>query len=412
MKGCGRTVAATRAGEAVARPDEEARPLRLAVATVYDLASGRGIAEKMAFRTGALARACGPLEYLGPLSLGARRGPTLAKQIYYRFVQGKRYFPYRDEAVVRAMGRQLARRVAGSAANVVLSLEWNGSQPVAYLDCRQPIAIWTDATFAGTMETHPGLARSRLCAESIRDGLANERSALERASLVIYLSDWAAHSALRHYDLDPAKVRVVPGGANLESGLQPGEVDGVIAARPSDRCRLVFLGRRWHDKGGDLAVEVAGALNRGGLPTTLTVIGAGPPGDRPLPPHVHLAGPLRKSVPAELAQLARLLCEAHFLILPTRAEAFGLVFCEASAFALPSLASDVGGVASAVAHGRNGRLLPLAATAADYCAAVEELFRDYARYTQLARSSYDEYATRLNWTSAAASVRRFLQDLV
>jgi glycosyltransferase involved in cell wall biosynthesis len=256
------------------------------------------------------------------------------------------------------------------------------------------------------------LAPERLCKESLRDALANERAALARCRLAVYLSDWAAESALRHYDLDPAKVRVVPGGANLESGLAPSEVEAVVAGRGADRCGLLFIAQRWQDKGGDLAIEVARALNASGLPTTLTVVGARPEGHGALPPFVTCTGMLRKSVPQELCKLQGLLRQAHFLILPTRAEAFGFVFCEASAYAVPSLATRVGGVPTAVVDDRNGRLFPLDAGPEVWCAYIDEILRRPTRYRELARSSFHEYATRLNWDAAAAAMRRHMMELL
>jgi glycosyltransferase involved in cell wall biosynthesis len=386
--------------------------LRIALATFYDLRASQGIGAKTGYRVRALERVAGPLEHLGPLHLGMTPPMLLAKWFFYQKLRGKRYFPYRDRTLVKSFGRQLSRKLARSPANVVLSLVSPGSQPVAYLDCRQPIVIWTDSTIAGAIETHPNFARELLCEESLRDALANERAALERCRLAVYLSDWAARSAIKHYGVDPAKIRIVPGGANLDSGLDPGEVEAVVAGRPSDSCRLLFLAARWRDKGGDLALEVANALNRAGLPTTLTVVGARPDVAEPLPPFISVTGPLRKSVPDELATLQRLLREAHFLILPTRADASPRVVCEASAYAVPSLATDVCGVASVVADGRNGKLIPLDAGADAYCTQVEELFRDYGRYQELARSSFDEYATRLNWASAATALRDHMLELL
>jgi glycosyltransferase involved in cell wall biosynthesis len=386
--------------------------LRIALATFYDARGRNRFAAKMTYRLRALEHQADALEYLGPLRIGIYRPVQLAKWLFYRHAQGKRYLHSRDARLIVSFGRQLARKLAHSDANVVLSLEAPSSQPVAYLDCRQPIVIWSDATFAGTMETHPTLARERLCKESLRDALANERAALARCRLAVYLSEWAAESALRHYDLDPAKVRVVPGGANLDAGLDPAEVETVIASRPGDRCNLLFIAQRWQDKGGELAIEVARALNQSGLPTTLTVVGAPPEGHDTLPPFVNLTGMLRKSVPHELTRLQTLLRQAHFLILPTRAEAFGFVFCEASAYAVPSLATRVGGVPTAVVDGRNGQLFPLDAGPDAYCAYVDDMLRRPARYRELARSSFNEYATRLNWDAAAAAMRRHMLELL
>jgi glycosyltransferase involved in cell wall biosynthesis len=391
---------------------EDPALLRIALATFYDPRGGNRFAAKVRYRLRALERQADALQYVGPLRSGMHRPVQLAKWLFYRHVQGKRYLHSRDARLIASFGRQLARKLANSGANLVLSLETPGSQPVAYLDCRQPIVIWSDATFAGTMETHPTLQRERLCKESLRDALANERAALGRCRLAVYLSDWAAQTAIRHYDLDPAKVRVVPGGANLDAGLDPAELEQVIASRPVDRCNLLFMAQRWQNKGGELAIEVARELNRSGLPTTITLVGARPKSYDAPPPFVQFTGMLRKSAPHEMARLQGLLRGAHFLILPTRAEAFGFVFCEASAYAVPSLATRVGGVPTAVVDGRNGQLFPLDAGADAYCAYVDELLRRPERYRELARSAFSEYATRLNWDAAAAAMRRHMLELV
>jgi glycosyltransferase involved in cell wall biosynthesis len=386
--------------------------LKIALATFYDPRGGSRFAAKMTYRLRELERRADGLEYLGPLCTARYRPLQTAKWLFYRHVQGKRYLPTRDARLIASYGRQLADKLAKSDANIVLSLSTPSSQPVAYLECRQPIVIWSDATFAGAMETHPTLARERLCMESLRDALANERAALARCRLAVYFSDWAAHSAVAHYGLDPAKVRVVPGGANLDAALAPSEIETVVASRPADRCNLLFIAHRWQDKGGEIAIGVARALNGSGLPTTLTIVGAPPEGYDALPPFVQLAGMLRKSVPQELETLQALFRQAHFLILPTRAEAFGLVFCEASAYAVPSLATRVGGVPTAVVDGRNGKLFPLDAGAEAYCTYIDETLRRLARYRDLARSSFNEYATRLNWHAAATAMHRHMLELV
>jgi glycosyltransferase involved in cell wall biosynthesis len=313
--------------------------------------------------------------------------------------------------LIKSFGKQLSKKLTHSESNIVLSPVSPGSQPVAYLECRQPIVIWTDATFAGAMKTHSELSPGGLCKETIRDAIANERAALERCSLAIYMSDWAAQSAINAYKLDPRKVRVVPPGANLECALMSDEVEAVVGRRSPRHCKLLFIATRWKPKGGDVAVEVARALNEAGLTTTLTVVGTRPDHSAPLPPFVHLAGTLRKWIPQDLAALERLLREAHFLILPTRAEGAPGAVCEASAFAVPSLVSDVCGVASAVSE-RNGALFPLNASADAYCSFIERLFCDYGQYKELARSSFREFTTRLNWESAATAVRSHMIPLL
>ncbi|WP_137463714.1 glycosyltransferase, partial [Escherichia coli] len=45
------------------------------------------------------------------------------------------------------------------------------------------------------------------------------------------------------------------------------------------------------------------------------------------------------------------------LLLPTIADCYGMVFCEAAAFGLPVVATDTGGVSSIVINERTGILI-------------------------------------------------------
>lgn len=353
---------------------------------------------------------CDSFEWLGHLSR-RKHLPVLAlKAFWYRHLLKKSYNVNRDRRLILDYGRQISRKLRGRDFNMVFSTSYNGSQPVAYLDCRQPIVIWTDATFAGCLDFYPELARDVICDEMLRDGLANERAALSRSSLLIYKSDWAAQSAIEHHHVDPTKIRVVPGGPGIESDLTYAEAEAIVRSRPADRCRLLFVGRDWQRKGGDVACRVAEELNRQGLRTELTVVGCRPGGSKP--PFVKFTGFLRKSDRTELERLKSLFRYAHFLILPTRAEAMGVIFCEASAFALPSLATNVGGVTAVVKEDRNGKLFSPEDDAPAYCSYVTSLFEDYRRYRDLALSAFNEYRTRLNWDTAGATVAGHMRELL
>jgi len=62
------------------------------------------------------------------------------------------------------------------------------------------------------------------------------------------------------------------------------------------------------------------------------------------PEFVNVIGFVDKASADGYAMLNKPLEESHFMILPTFAEAYGIVFCEASSFGLPSIALKRGGV--------------------------------------------------------------------
>jgi glycosyltransferase involved in cell wall biosynthesis len=98
--------------------------------------------------------------------------------------------------------------------------------------------------------------------------------------------------------------------------------------------------------------------------------------------------------------------------MPSKAESFGHVFCEASSFGVPSLATNVGGIPTAVRNDVNGRTFSKDAGFEEYCAYISNLFSNYSQYKNLALSSFNEYEVRLNWSVAGRTVKKLLSELI
>jgi glycosyltransferase involved in cell wall biosynthesis len=355
------------------------------------------------------------MHFIGPLSHIRPVAPLLlAKREFYRRLRGKSYHLKRDRLMVQDYSRQIARRLAKLDANIVFSPLSPCSQPIAYLDCVQPIVIWTDTVWASVVDFYPEYGSKLTCAETLRDAINNERAALTRASLAIYWSGWAAQSAIRYYGLDPVKVRVVAPGPAVDDkdALSLDEVRQLVRARPRDRCRLLFVGVDWIRKGGEKALEVAKLLNASGLVTELVVVGCVPSMDGPLPEFVRLIGHLSRSSEEDAAKLNRLYQTSHFLIMPTRADCTPVVLLEANAFALPSIATNVGGIPEVVKDGINGMCFPLSSEAFEYCNFIAQLMSNYRKYEEVALSAFNEFQTRLNNRTAAAGVLRLMKELL
>jgi len=382
----------------------------IAYVTVYDaqdLDAFNGIGFWIA---ACLRRQSYEVDFVGPLANHHRYVIGTKFRIYQKLLK-QRYNRDRDPLRVRAWGREIADHLERRPADLVLSGVSPGSQPVAYLECKQPIVIWTDATFAAASEQNRANL-VRLSRETRRTARANEAAALERCALAIYTSEWAAQSAKDVYGLDDSKVHVIPYGPSLEIDHDEDDVAQFVAARPDDMCRLLLVGTKWDGKGADTAVAAAVELNRRGLRTELDVVGCVPPPGTSLPDFVRLHGFLRKGVADEVLALRKLYQDAHFLILPTRAEACPGVICEANAFGVPALVTDVGGGSSALKDDRNGWLLPYDADGADYADLVLAAIDDRTRYAELAGSSFAEFRARLNWTAIGDRFSTLVEPLL
>lgn len=377
--------------------------MKVAFATVWDsrnvLAwSGTGYYMAAALRAGGFE-----VERIGPLREARRPFYRLEARLR-RFLTRRAFESDGLPAVCDAYARQVERALPQLEPDLVVS---PNSSLVARLRTDVPVVLWIDATFAGLVSLpDTGLP---LCRRSIAAGHRMQREALANCSLALFSSEWAAQTARRDYGVDPEKVRVVPFGANLEPDLDRMDIEAVVAAREGDRCKLLFVGVDWRRKGGDLALETARRLRRAGLETELSVVGCEPPG--PTPRWVRRHGFLCKRTAKGRRRMARLFRESHFLLLPTRSDCCPMVFAEASAHALPSVGTDVGGAASAVRNGRNGQLFAPHLGAEAYARYILEVLSEEGRYRSLALSSHDEYAARLNWPRAGRLFRRAVDEV-
>jgi glycosyltransferase involved in cell wall biosynthesis len=279
-----------------------------------------------------------------------------------------------------------------------------GAVDVAYLETDVPIMLVLDATHARVCQYYPNY--SNLLGQSCRELDSIENRAIRKAALLLYATNWAAQSAIEDYHADPAKVHVVPFGANLDS--QP--LHTVLAMRKrSDRCRLLFVGVNWERKGGDIAVETLKRLEALNIPAELIVCGCIPPSDVSHP-SIRVIPYLNKHDPEQRAELDALYLSSDFLLLPTRNECYGIAFCEASAFGLPAVTTHTGGVPEIVRDGETGFVLPLSARGEAYAAVIARAYGDEARYAELVSASRSAFEDRLNWDAWGTSAAHLIEN--
>jgi glycosyltransferase involved in cell wall biosynthesis len=378
--------------------------MRVAYVSVDDPHNVRSWSGLAYFIPRALERHGVDVTYIGPV-----RSPWepvyKVRKAYHRFLRGQTHIHQFEPGLMRRWGRSIATSLAGQQADVVLA---PGAHHVLELETDLPVVTYGDATFASMLDYYSWF--SHLSKSTIRNGHRLSRLSIERSAASIYASEWAAGSALRDYGADPERVHVIPMGANLAHPPSAEVVQRGIAERAYDRCRLLFVGVEWERKGGDLALEVAGDLNAAGVETELAVAGCEPHAAGGVPDFVRPLGFVSKATPDGRAQLDALLAGAHFLIVPSVAEAYGLVFCEASAYGVPSLARRTGGVP--IRDGVNGWAFAPEAGPEPYVEVISRLMADPNAHREAARSARREYEERLNWDVAGAALKRVLEDVV
>jgi glycosyltransferase involved in cell wall biosynthesis len=326
-------------------------------------------------------------------------------KLYYKLA-GKRFDEHRTGVALRLFSYRIKRALRRDIDAVVAP----GSIAIALPNFGKPAAFWTDSCFAAM----PGYydTFSRLSARSLAEGHAQEKSALEHCRLAIYSSNWAAETARRYYPESAHKVYVVPFGANLDPRYDFPRIQNLVANRSAEECRLLFVGVDWVRKGGDTVLAAAQIMAAEGQPTKLTIVGCDPFGSRGAPPFVDVVGFLSGRSEQDREKLNWLFQSSHFLVLPSAAEAYGIVLCEAAAYALPSVASRTGGISDIIDDGITGELLPEHADGRQYAETLMTLFRNQERYRTLAMAAFDKYRKQLNWDVACKTVVDRLQQVL
>jgi glycosyltransferase involved in cell wall biosynthesis len=374
--------------------------VRVAFVHPLDARDVRSWSGTLFFSKCALECHVGPVVDLTPAPFDLR--PYRVARRAVRALTGREYNYEHEPHLARRYARYFSRAIAETRPDLIFAPA--ASTCVAGLEAEVPIVYYSDATWRAVQGYHAQY--SRALERSARSADDLERRTLERAALALFSSEWAARSAIDAYGADPARVHVVHIGANL---LAPPRRDAVLPRTLGPRLRLLLVGVDWEGKGADVAVEALQALRQLGHDAELTVIGCAPEARRDTP-GLTMIPFLNKQVPAQRARFEALWREADFFVLPTRFEAAGVVFCEASAYAVPSLATRTGGVASLVAEGRNGYTLPPDASGADYARCIAALAEDPARYARLCETSRAEYEQRLNWDRWGERVAALIAD--
>jgi len=238
-----------------------------------------------------------------------------------------------------------------------------------------------------------------------------EADAAKRLAGIIVSSDWAAEEARRLYGMSAAKVHSIPLGAVWTPDLEGQALDAIIDARPDDQLELLYVGKDWERKGGPLAIEIARLLKESGVPNVRLHIAGCTPDVRGQPPGlVQVHGFLNPEVPSESALLKSLFLRSHFLVVPTQAECFGIVFAEAQAFALPPVSRAVQALPSIVIDGETGILEHPEAPASAYSQRILALARDRPRYRLMARAARARFEATFTWERFAVKTVETIVD--
>jgi len=223
----------------------------------------------------------------------------------------------------------------------------------------------------------------------IRDALLKSyqrwilRRVLQNAARVIVLTADDVPPITEKYQVDPARIRVIPNATNFTPATSP-------RSRPREPFRLLFVGRVDMQKNVPLLLRsLRRFIDTYSLPVHLDLAGDGEDmpsvlrlmSDLSLEPYISLMGFVTG------AELEALYEQADALVLTSAREAFGTVLLEAMTKGVPVVASNIKCVRTIVADGTTGLLAEL--DEHSFASSIHRLITEDGLYEKLSRGSLE-----------------------
>lgn len=273
----------------------------------------------------------------------------------------------------------------------------------AKVKTNKPVFAFTDFSYINALNYYPSF--SNIWPLSRKESLEVDRFCFNHYTKVFLASEWAKDTTTKAYGLDPDRILSIGRGANLESGFDMSQIEKLIEERNTESSKkFLFVGIDWDRKGGDIAYTLVKKLRESGYNVVLQVVGCNPPNEVSKQSFVEVYPFLSRKKQEELDKLTSLFSKAWCFILPTKAEAMGIVFAEASSFGLPSIAMKTGGVGTAIADNQTGLLFNLSDQVDTILERTLMLLDNPAMYRAFSLSAFQKYKNELNWDTIARKI--------
>lgn len=326
-----------------------------------------------------------------------------------RKVTKKNFDIVREPSVLKKFDKEIQKRAAQVEYDIVFS---QSSILCAYYSGEKPIVFYTDATLGGMLNYY--WDERKWVKSNLNHAKQVENLAMKNADKIILASQWAVDTATEFHNANPKKCIAINRGANIIYQLKDSDIEVNVLSRTTmtktGQYKMLFVGRDWERKGGPVALEIVRELNMRGKKTKLVVVGCKPLIDD-REEYVELVGFLNKDNPEQNQKLQNLYLTSDFYLQPSRQECQGIAYTEASAFGLPAIATNTGGVGDVVTP-KNGILMDFNAEISEYVNSILCYLDNPQKYYDLALGAFEFYQTTLNWTSVGERLTRELEKVM
>lgn len=255
----------------------------------------------------------------------------------------------------RMRSRRARRGIRRHAGSIDVALQF-GATFHARLPAGVPLFLYCDGNIALSNVGAEGGASdaAELSDAEIAKIKAREARIYSEAEHIFCFSHTLAESFVDHFDIPMSRVSTVYAGSNFDSA----DIVPDIPRRRRSPPNILFVGRDFHRKGGDILLDAFRLVREHVPDARLTIIG---PRDAPVPAEgVDFLGFLSRDDPEQALQLHDSFQSATVFCMPTRFEGLSIAFLEAMLFALPCVsASTQWARPEMIVEGETGLTVPM-----------------------------------------------------
>lgn len=266
-----------------------------------------------------------------------------------------------------------------------------------YFKTDKPFYILTDYTMSLAQQKQDALVKPLLPLgeKALNAWLEREEKVYKAAKRIMVPSQYIKNALYNDYSVSKSCITVVGYGVNFDL-KEPKAKSWQVKKKRT----LLFVGKRFEQKGGDVILKALDILNKDDDFAELVIVG---PRSNPCPNRDDVSYLGRIYDRQELLDVYQ---QADVFVIHSYYEAFGLVLLEAMINGLPCIASDIDAMPDILADGR-GFVVPLQ-DAKSLAQKIRSLVVDQDLYESISKKGVNAVVEYYNWPAVS---RRFLAAL-
>ncbi len=254
---------------------------------------------------------------------------------------------YKNLPAFRLRSRRINRRLKANVQAIDAVLQLGVMLDANWQTLPVPSVIYTDYT-AVLSGKKPDAGRSPFTPDQRKAWVALEKQALERAAHICTRGEFVRRSIIEDYGIPEDRVTSIGGGVNF------GELPELNRkGEPEGPPTVLFIGKDYYRKGGDLLVEAFSRVREAHPDARLRMVTNAPEGAISHLENVEFIEPTW-----DRQEISRLYREADLFVLPSRLETWGDVLLEAMAYGMPCVGVSGEAMDEIIDHQKTGLIIP------------------------------------------------------